>query len=482
MVLLHVLHELAPRHGWQLTIAHLNHTLRGRSSDADERLLRRTAARLKVPVRVGRADVRGYTRARGLSLEMAARKLRHEFLARTAAQLGSPTVALAHHSDDQLELFFLRLLRGASGEGLAGMKWRGPSPANRAIELVRPLLDCTRAAILEHAAEARIPFREDASNASKDMLRNRIRLELLPLLRRNYQPALARIILRTADVLGAEAEFAATAAAAWIQNAQRGNRSRPRRERPPASRNGALPMARTPFDDLPVAVQRRVIQNQLLGHGVVPDYSLIEELRLSAERQVTVRCVQQWGEEPSGAEERPVQEVASGGGVPSAPSADRLRITPGLTVARDHKGILHLRKPARGFNPESLRIALDRQPGTARFGGAVLRWRIHRQPRAGRLPPALAGRECFDADKVGPSILLRHWQPGDRFQPIGMARAVKLQDFFTNQKVPQARRRDLIVAATAAGEVFWVEGLRIGEPFKLAKSTIHRLQWYWRRI
>jgi len=79
-------------------------------------------------------------------------------------------------------------------------------------------------------------------------------------------------------------------------------------------------------------------------------------------------------------------------------------------------------------------------------------------------------------------VFLRHWLPGDRFQPIGMPRAIKLQDFFTNQKVPRRRRHELLVATTALGEVFWVETMRISERFKLAKSTIRRLQWEWLRL
>ena len=92
-----------------------------------------------------------------------------------------------------------------------------------------------------------------------------------------------------------------------------------------------------------------------------------------------------------------------------------------------------------------------------------------------------SGRELFDAEKVGTAICLRHWRPGDRFQPIGMPCALKLQDFFTNQKVPRDRRRRLLVATTASDEVFWVEGMRIAEPFKLTKQTIRCLQWRWKR-
>src|SRR5262249_50888065 len=134
MVLLHLLHGLSQKQKWQITVAHLNHQLRGRSSDADEKLVVRTARDLGLPLVAGRADVKRLVKTSKLSLEMAARKTRHEFLANTAARLKIPTIALAHHADDQVELFFLRLLRGSGSEGLAGMKWRNPSPANPKIE------------------------------------------------------------------------------------------------------------------------------------------------------------------------------------------------------------------------------------------------------------------------------------------------------------------------------------------------------------
>src|ERR1039457_4414130 len=126
MTLLHTLHELSSRHRWKLTVAHFNHQLRGRSSDADEKLVRQTAAAMRLPFAAGRANVKEFAKKTKLSVEMAARKLRHDFFARMAKERKIRAVALAHHADDQVELFFLRLLRGAGGEGVAGMKWRSP--------------------------------------------------------------------------------------------------------------------------------------------------------------------------------------------------------------------------------------------------------------------------------------------------------------------------------------------------------------------
>src|SRR5439155_6110437 len=121
----------------------------------------------------GTADAAAFARREKVSVEMAARQLRHHFLARTARRLKIHTVALANHGDEQLELYFLRLLRGSSGEGLAGMKWAGPSTSNASIQLIRPLLDQPKAALRTFAEQQGIAFREDATNARGDFLRNR---------------------------------------------------------------------------------------------------------------------------------------------------------------------------------------------------------------------------------------------------------------------------------------------------------------------
>jgi tRNA(Ile)-lysidine synthase len=223
MVLLHALNSFAGKFRWKISVAHFNHQLRGRSSDADERLVRKTAAALKLPVIVGTADVKQFAKKSKLSLEMAARKLRHEFLARVARERKIPIVALAHHADDQVELFFLRLLRGAGGAGLAGMKWRSLSPVNSKITLIRPLLDFAKAELLGFARENKIRFREDATNFSLEAGRNRIRNELLPLLRKHYQPGLNKTVLRLMEIVGAESDFAGEAAVKFCR--RRGDES-----------------------------------------------------------------------------------------------------------------------------------------------------------------------------------------------------------------------------------------------------------------
>jgi tRNA(Ile)-lysidine synthase len=423
MVLLHILHAQAALQGWTLSVAHFNHQLRGRSSDLDEQLVRRTAAALKRPVTVGRADVRAQARTVGLSLEMAARQLRHEFLARTARTGEISTIALAHHADDQVELFFLRLLRGAGGEGLAGMKWRSPSPMDKQITLIRPLLDQPKTALAAYAREHGLGFRTDATNFSRVPPRNRVRNELLPLLRKHYQPGLTRTVLRVMEIVGAESDLAGALAAEWL-----------------AGRASARPA----FAGLPVAVQRRVVHCQIQNLGLAVDFDLVVKLRLV-----------------------PRQSVNAGGN---------------LFAVRDSSGRVKLRpKPlAPEFNPEALDLELTGSAGVFLLAGVKVRWTLAGpEPWTPRLRPR-PGREIFDADRVGTTLVLRHWRPGDRFQPLGMKSAVKLQDLFTNARIPRERRRDLLVAE-AHGEIFWVEELRMAERFKLSKTTKRGLVWRWRR-
>jgi len=431
MVLLEVLRQLSATHDLKLIAAHFNHQLRGRSSDADEKFVRQAAERLGIPFVAGRRNVKAFAQQQNISIEMAARRLRHKFFGEVARKKNVSVIALGHHADDQAELFFLRLLRGAGPEGLSGMKWSNPSPADPKILLARPLLGCSRSAIHQFAREEKINFREEKTNLSLDFLRNRVRHQLLPLLIKDYQPSLSRTIARVMELLQAESDFVADAAASWS------------RTREPA------------FDALPVALQRRSLQMQIFELGLEASFDAIEHLRLRIKAPVTLR--------------------------------------PGTAIYRDASGRVHIFDfHESNFDKAHIELELTSNRGAIVFAGVKIRWDINSQgaefalnplTRAGAqaLGAALetAGCESFDADKVGSPIALRHWVPGDRFQPIGMRASVKLQDLFCNQKIPRSRRHKLVVAATAAGELFWVQGLLISEKFKLDPRTARRLNWGW---
>ena len=411
MALLHMLHKLGLENGWDLEVAHFNHLLRGNESNADEKFVRSAAEQLKLPVSSAAGDVRAHAERTGVSIEMAARELRHGFLVETAQKLRIKHIALAHHADDQVETIWLRLLRGDVGAGLGGIRWKRAAGANAMF--VRPLLNIWKAELRAYAADQQIDFREDASNLETHFLRNRLRLEVLPVLDQ-FQPALREISLRTAEIFAADKAFLEREAERWLNERH------------------------APFSELHTALQREVVRIQLVAMGVRPRPEWIEKLRERAEVPVCVGANAQF--------------------------------------VRTLRGEILRREIRESSFVETEACAQLGAEGRMHFDGVEFQWKLV-EHRAAPEP----GVEFFDAKAVGSVICLRHWQPGDRFQPIGFEHETKLQDQFTNLKVAPVEKRRRIVAATESGKVFWVEGLRISEQHKVRPETRAVLRWKWRR-
>ena len=205
--LAHGLAALAARHALGLSVAHVNHGLRGAEADADEAFARELAGSLGLRFAVERVDPRGLVAAAGSSrarptLQEAARRLREDALRRMAARAGAEHVATAHTLDDQAETVLLRLLRGSSPAGLGGIPER-----SRDGVLVRPLLRTSRAEIERFARARRLGWREDPSNSDPRYARSRLRRHWLPGLREAFNPRLLRAIADLAETERRESEW-----------------------------------------------------------------------------------------------------------------------------------------------------------------------------------------------------------------------------------------------------------------------------------
>ena len=422
MVLLHLLHQLAKARRWKLTAAYFNHQLRPGEDAADQRLVKKVCAQLRVSLIAGKW-VRSQSNGDPLAnLEMQARIARHRFLAQAAKRARCSIVAMAHHADDQIETFFLHLARGAGGAGLSGIAEQSTLVGHPQLSLVRPLLGIRKQTLLDFAATKQIAFREDSSNANDRFLRNRIRNTILPMLRKELSPAMDEHVLRAMGIIALEATCVSRAAADWLRAKRRAT-----------------------FSGLAPAIQRQVILQQLAQLAVPADFERVEHLRHFSGRPITVEPCRQ--------------------------------------LVRGRDGILQWVIPPEEARSEA---ALSFDPTAdlpaLQFGGWEISCRLLRR----KIPLAkLAkknGCEHFDADKLGARVTLRHWQQGDRFQPLGMPSAVKLQDLFINSKIPKAERHRLLIATTDAGEIFWVQGLRMGELAKVRPDTHRVCRWTWRTL
>ena len=255
----------------KLIVCHLNHHLRGRSSDADARFVEKLAAKYRVDVELGAANVRVLAKKKKMSIETAAREARYSFFAKAAKRHGCRTIFLAHHADDLVETFLINLFRGAGSAGLVAIR----ESSTRRIDdieltIVRPFLPVWRKEIDSYVREHRLRFREDASNKNLDPLRNRLRHRVIPFLEkvlgRNIRPTIWR-----AAAIAVEEEN-------WI-DAQLPDSS---------GAELSVPQLRA----LSVALQRRTILKWLRAKDISEvGFDVIEHVRSLADRDAAVAKV-----------------------------------------------------------------------------------------------------------------------------------------------------------------------------------------------
>ena len=175
-------------------VLHIEHGLRGEEALADAELVRRFCEDKGLAFTCVHVDVNAYAQSNKLSTEEAARKLRYAALKEKAQELNADFILTAHHSDDQVETVFLKLLRGAGTEGLSGMQVRSG-------KILRPLLHLTREHLENYCALQNINYCYDSSNDDLHYTRNKIRRELLPYLEKNFNPAIKKAVVQSAGIL-----------------------------------------------------------------------------------------------------------------------------------------------------------------------------------------------------------------------------------------------------------------------------------------
>ena len=188
VALLLVLREL----GYKVYAIHCNFCLRGRESDRDERFVTKLCHKLRVPLRVIAFDTRSHARKQHISLEMAARELRYRYFEEVRAEMMYSAIAVAHHKDDQAETLLLNIIRGTGIRGLAAMH-----PMNG--HIIRPLLCVSRQEILNYLEERGQAYVSDSTNGERDAMRNRIRLDLMPLLKEHFNPNIVETLVRLSE-------------------------------------------------------------------------------------------------------------------------------------------------------------------------------------------------------------------------------------------------------------------------------------------
>ncbi|MBQ1732555.1 MAG: tRNA lysidine(34) synthetase TilS [Bacteroidales bacterium] len=399
MVMLSLLNEM----NYECVVAHCNFGLRGDESDGDEQFVREMCEKMYIPCFVNTFDTHKFADETGLSIQMAARKLRYDWFYELAEKKNCSYIALAHNSDDQVETAILNFARGTGIRGVSGMK-------PLAGKLFRPLIEVSRADIVQISTEDNIPFHNDSTNATTKYARNKVRHLVIPLLEEINVAA-------KENILKSVSYFAETER---IMN----DYVRRAKEAAMSSSNGLLRIDVAKI--MQTAAPSTVLFEMLIGEGVPKP--LASESVCLLEAQTGRKCEMD-----------------------------------GVEIVRNREYI-EVQKSV-GENDES--VVTVNAIGELKKYGFEISFAYCDDDFVFDKNPQVA---YIDVKKLKFPLTLRKWNFGDKFMPLGMKGMRKLSDFFKDEKLSQAEKSNVRILESD-GKIVWVVGMRIDERFKFDKDT-----------
>lgn len=406
--MLEFLARMAGEVGFQLAVVHFNHHLRGAESNEDEGFVRELAVRYGVPFLRGEARVAEEARKRRRNLEATAREFRYRFFLGLIRQGKLDKVATAHTLDDQAETVLLHILRGTGTRGLGGI--------HRSLQnkVVRPFLGLTRAEIEAEIARRNLPFRVDSTNLDTRFRRNKVRKELLPMIEREYNPEIKRLL--------SELATRAREDEAWLDQQAR--------ERAGAWRlreDGAEKISRMALRNMPPTLARRVLRQMLrevAGSLAGVTHRHIEAMyRFALESQ----------------------------------SGKKLQLARGLAARIEFDWLILSGESGNEKPPEYVYNVEVPCTVEVREIGLSMTFKIVGAKDSDR---GYNGKEwpILDPQKMPARLILRNWRPGDRYCPSGSQKTVKVKELFRRLRVPLGERAHRPVLDSEQG-IVCVRGL-----------------------
>lgn len=408
VALLHTLCQLRKEYQLSLWIVHLNHMFRGQEAQEDAEFVAQLGVELGIPAFIEAMDIPKLMEQTGLSAQLAARQARYQFYERIISQVGARKLALGHHGDDQAETILMRFLRGAGEEGLAGI------PAVRG-KIIRPLLEVTRQEIEEYCQSQGLNFRTDYSNLKTIYLRNKIRLELLPLLEKEYNSNIRQTLVRLGDIFQEDSNYLKQKALEGLEQVILQEKSH------------QLILEWEKIVSYPKAMQRRILREgirKIKGDLQNITFDQLEDL-------LEFFFYQEKGQ----------------------------KILPGsIFLEKSYGKLLISKQETRQEFSYGLQI-----PGITLVPelGLTITSKVIEKSELEEIKSANPWQAYLDYYPAQGQLLVRTRQAGDRFQPWGMIGSKKLKEFLIDEKIPRYER-DKIPLLVQGQEILWIIGRRLG--------------------
>ena len=451
--LLHLLFKLTPKYNLRLWVAHLNHELRGREADFEAEWVKKFAFKLGIPVISDTFNVAALAKEKRLSLEEAARQVRYDFLEKVANQLGASRIALAHTASDQTETLLMRLMRGSGLDGLSAI----PPVRDK---IIRPLIEVFRGEIQDYCRENDVQPCLDSSNRETSFLRNRVRLNLIPYLSREYGDQIEKVFFQTTNLLRQDSEYLKRETERVFRSVLEEKRSE------------GLVLNEGKLSCLHPALQRRVLRKaieKIKGNlkGITFDH-VVSVLKLYKTKQskqldlphgLVIR--HRYGNLLISNEKEKSLSFVRNLIIPGTTKLTELNLALDTELISGLPGIHAQKGSQKKLGEEFI---------SSRRFGASLPLASARNLKFNQIHCFPEPQALFDFDKLEPPLYLRKRERGDRFHPLGMKGSKKVKDFFIDLKIP-LEQRERIPLLMDKDKVVWIVGYRIDERFRVDEDT-----------
>ncbi|MFH1825616.1 MAG: tRNA lysidine(34) synthetase TilS [Candidatus Firestonebacteria bacterium] len=414
VALLLILNKIRKYYNLSLHIVHVNYHLRGLKSDGDERYVGNLARKLKIPITVEQINTKEVIGKK--SIQKFAREIRYKVFEKAANEIKANKIALGHNLDDNVETIIMRFIRGSGLTGLSGIPYVRPCLKGR-VRIIRPLMNCFRKEIDNYLKKLKVNPRLDSSNLKPVYLRNKIRLELIPLIEKEYNPKFKENLFRLSEILNYEDKFLSLEAfnlyKKLVKKTEYGLKIKIK--------------ALTKFHPAIILRILREILKDIKGDLLGLEYKHIESIINIISNKVK-----------------------------------RVEL-PGEIIVEKHINNLVFRKKVKRYVINSV-LKINK---SIKINNLVFFCRIiYNMSKFKKLNNAY-----LDLDKISLPIIIRSRKPGDRFIPFGMKGAKKLQDFFVDEKISEYKRDGIPVFVDSKNRILWVAGLRIDNRFKVTSNT-----------
>lgn len=417
LCLLHVLKTISLDEGYRLYAAHLNHQFRGKDADEDAAFVEELCKKWGIPVFIKVFDVPAYAEKTGLSPEEAGREIRYRLFDEVVEKVSADKIAVAQNLNDQAETILMRFMRGSGIEGLKGIE---PVRDN----IVRPLLEIDRRRIEKYCSLNELSPRIDKTNLEPVYNRNKIRLELIPYIEKNFNPNIIQSLVRFSNIVREENEL--------LENE-----------------------AYREFDVVAEPENDRVVISIEKSKG----------LHIAQKRRIIRLAVEQLANSLNGFDFKHFESVV---GLMEKSTGAAVILPHKLKAYVSYDKLILAKNIEKADKKCYYKLKYDYNNVIETEDGQIIIQRL--KPEEIKNIPKERDRVYIDGSRIKEELVLRNREPGDKFSPIGMKGSKKLKDYLIDEKVPREKRDGLKLIADG-NEIIWIIGGRLSEKYKITDHS-----------